>query len=53
VRGNQLDEIYHSICAAECAVILPGKRSDADAPHGSKTSMSVIDIRLKRLQPLS
>ena len=53
VRGNQLDEIYHSIRAAECAVIMPGKRSDADAPHGSKPSMSVTDIRLKRLQPPS
>ena len=53
VRGYQLDEIYHSIHAAECAVIMPGKRSDADAPHGSKPSMSVTDIRLKRLQPSS
>ena len=50
VRGNQLDEIYHSIRAAECAVIMPGKRCDADAPHGNKPSMSVTDIRLKRLQ---
>ena len=53
VRGNQLDEIYHSICAAECAVIMPGKRSDADAPHSSRPSMSVTDIQLKRLQPPS
>ena len=53
VRGYQLDEIYHSICAAECAVIMSGKRSDVDVPHGSKTFMSVTDIRLKRLQPPS
>jgi hypothetical protein len=53
VRGSRLDEIYQSIRAAECAVIMPGKRSDADTPHGSKPSMSVTDIRLKRLQPLS
>ena len=49
-RAGVLDDSIH---AAECAVIMPGKRSDAEAPHGSKPSMSVTDIRLKRLQPLS
>ena len=53
VRGYQLDEIFHSIRAAEGAVIMPGKQSDADAPQGRKPSMSVTDIRLKRLQPPS
>lgn len=51
VRGNQLDEIYHSIRAAECAVITPGRRSDTDPSHGNKSSMSVTDVRLKRLEP--
>ena len=53
VRGSQLDEIYRSIRATQCAMIMPGNRSEADLPHGSKTPMYVIDIRLKRLQPLS
>ena len=53
VRGSQLDELYQSIRAAECAVITSGKCSDTDSHYGSRASMTITDVRLKRLQTSS